>query len=187
MRTSTSTKEKMADALRQRMREAPIEKISVKSITDQCGLNRQTFYYHFKDIYDLAQWMYLQDVRKALKKSFRYDDWSEALKVFLKAMDEDTECLQALFLSSGYYTSFRLEFSEIVHTMLIPLIEKKLGGFSEIDEEYRDFLSRMYALVLFEYIERRARGLAFSNDASFVECWTRSLEEQRLGMVAMKS
>jgi len=33
----------------------PIEKISIKMITDQAGLNRGTFYLHYKDIYDLLE------------------------------------------------------------------------------------------------------------------------------------
>ena len=28
----------------------PLEKITVKDITDQCGISRNTFYYHYQDI-----------------------------------------------------------------------------------------------------------------------------------------
>ena len=34
----------------------PITKITVKDIVEDCGINRMTFYYHFKDIYDLVEW-----------------------------------------------------------------------------------------------------------------------------------
>lgn len=31
----------------------PLEKITVKDITDQCGISRNTFYYHYQDIYQV--------------------------------------------------------------------------------------------------------------------------------------
>ena len=34
------------------------EKITVKDIVEDCGVNRQTFYYHFQDIYELLGWIY---------------------------------------------------------------------------------------------------------------------------------
>ena len=34
----------------------PLSKITVTDITEDCGISRMTFYYHFKDIYDLVEW-----------------------------------------------------------------------------------------------------------------------------------
>ena len=35
----------------------PLNKITINDITEDCGVNRMTFYYHFKDIYDLVDCM----------------------------------------------------------------------------------------------------------------------------------
>lgn len=40
-------KRKLAMALKKRLAAAPPEKITIKELTDDCGVNRQTFYYHF--------------------------------------------------------------------------------------------------------------------------------------------
>ena len=32
------------------LEERPLSKITVKDIVDECGINRNTFYYHFEDI-----------------------------------------------------------------------------------------------------------------------------------------
>ena len=50
---SVSTKAAFADALKKMMSVKPMEKITVKDLVEICGVNRQTFYYHFDDIYDL--------------------------------------------------------------------------------------------------------------------------------------
>ena len=33
----------------------PVDKITVKDITDQCGISRNTFYYHYQDIYQVLK------------------------------------------------------------------------------------------------------------------------------------
>ena len=43
---ANGTKEALADALRQMMKVKPIDKITVKDIAAECGINRNSFYYH---------------------------------------------------------------------------------------------------------------------------------------------
>ena len=40
------------------LEERPLDKITVRDITDRCGLTRNTFYYHFQDIYDLLGYIF---------------------------------------------------------------------------------------------------------------------------------
>ena len=56
MSDSLITKKAIAAALKQVCREKPFDKISIADITAVCGLNRQTFYYHFQDKYELLSW-----------------------------------------------------------------------------------------------------------------------------------
>ncbi len=44
----TTTKRALALSLKKRLKEKPLDKITIKDICDGCGVNRQTFYYHFK-------------------------------------------------------------------------------------------------------------------------------------------
>ena len=47
-----NVKYRLADAMKECMRKAPVEKITVKEITEECGVTRQTFYRNFQDKYD---------------------------------------------------------------------------------------------------------------------------------------
>ena len=58
MAYSGVTKTVMAEAMKDLMREIPFAKISVGDICARCGMNRKTFYYHFKDKYDLVNWIF---------------------------------------------------------------------------------------------------------------------------------
>ena len=39
------------------LNEQPLNKISVRSIVEDCGINRNSFYYHFQDIYSVLEWI----------------------------------------------------------------------------------------------------------------------------------
>lgn len=44
------------------------DKITINDITEKCGINRQTFYYHFHDIYELIEWICETDADHVLKQ-----------------------------------------------------------------------------------------------------------------------
>ncbi len=58
MADSNITKQALAASLRELMKEVPFEKINVAQICERCGMNRKSFYYHFKDKYDLVNWIF---------------------------------------------------------------------------------------------------------------------------------
>ena len=59
--TSMNTKKTLASSLKKLMHEQTFSKITVSDIVKDSGLNRNTFYYHFADIYDLLKWMLDQE------------------------------------------------------------------------------------------------------------------------------
>ena len=65
------TKIVLAQSLRNLMKTKPFDKIKIREIVDECGLNRQTFYYHFQDIYELVEWMYQHDGELIVKDNFK--------------------------------------------------------------------------------------------------------------------
>ena len=55
------TKQWIADRVREIMKRKPIDKIRVTEICQAAEIQRPTFYYHFKDKYDLVAWMFCTD------------------------------------------------------------------------------------------------------------------------------
>ena len=71
MADSLITKRALASALKFLMEEIPFAKISISDICDVCGMNRKSFYYHFKDKYDLVNWIFdTEFIEKASKKEY---------------------------------------------------------------------------------------------------------------------
>ena len=57
-KSGEKVKYRLADAMKSCMKKAPVEKITVKEITEECGVTRQTFYRNFQ-IYFYNQYLYL--------------------------------------------------------------------------------------------------------------------------------
>ena len=58
MADSNKTKKALAKSMKALIQEKPFEKISISDICERCFLNRKSFYYHFKDKYDLVNWIF---------------------------------------------------------------------------------------------------------------------------------
>lgn len=80
-----TTKRALEASLKKLLLHKPLNKITINDITEDCGVNRMTFYYHFKDIYDLVDWVLARDAAKVMEGHRTFDTWHEA---FLNIMME---------------------------------------------------------------------------------------------------
>lgn len=67
MSDSQITKRALADSMKKLMEERPMKKISISDIVEGCNMNRQSFYYHFKDKYDLVNWIFYTELIVTIK------------------------------------------------------------------------------------------------------------------------
>ncbi|MCD7904326.1 MAG: TetR/AcrR family transcriptional regulator [Clostridiales bacterium] len=61
-----------------------IDKITVKDISEACGITRQGFYYHFEDILDLMEWILKSNFEKSLEKSPEKGDSVKAVEELIR-------------------------------------------------------------------------------------------------------
>ena len=64
------TKYALENSLKKLLLQKPLNKITINDITEDCGINRMTFYYHFRDIYDLVEWVCLEDAYETWQQGF---------------------------------------------------------------------------------------------------------------------
>ena len=63
---SQMTKRALVASLKELMAEKPLDKITVTDLTEHCGVNRMTFYYNLKDIYEMVEWACVEEATRAL-------------------------------------------------------------------------------------------------------------------------
>ena len=100
------TKRAIATGLKELVDEKPFNKISIRDITEKCGLNRQTFYYHFQDKYELVNWIYYQEGFAPLMEGVTFENWYLKVEDLLVLMKKE----QSFYYSTiscderGYFT-----------------------------------------------------------------------------------
>lgn len=99
---SNTTKRALENSLKQMLLKKPLDKITISDLTDDCGISRMAFYYHFKDIYDLVEWSCMEDATRALQGKKTYDTWHEGLKQIFEAVLENKP-----FIMNAYHALSR--------------------------------------------------------------------------------
>lgn len=75
MADSNITKNALAVSMKKLMEKKPFSKISVGDICEDCGMNRKSFYYHFRDKYDLVNWIFYVDFIERMDGSSCRNEW----------------------------------------------------------------------------------------------------------------
>ena len=75
----TDARDALASAFRARLRSEPLDKVTVTHLTQDCGLTRQAFYYHFRDVQELAVWVFETEVAEEVRVSACQDAWADGL------------------------------------------------------------------------------------------------------------
>ena len=79
----------IARAAAELMMDGNTRKLTVTDIVDKCQITRQTFYYHFHDIFDLVGWIISSDISRILSGRKTYDTWQAGFLSIFHAVEED--------------------------------------------------------------------------------------------------
>lgn len=108
-----NTKERISAMLRMLMQDRPLEKITVQDLMDGVQMKRQSFYYHFQDIYDVLDW----EIDRCLFSKLGsvpgqgLEDWLER---FLSLVDEDRNFHRKTLIAVGRRSAVE-RISPVVH------------------------------------------------------------------------
>ena len=98
----SETKLLMAEALKKLIKDRPFSKITVQDIVAECNINRNTFYYHFENNYDLLSFAYEQEVQNIVE-SFHKANASlpQVMDFVLDYIDKNIPLCQCAYESLG--------------------------------------------------------------------------------------
>lgn len=140
------TKKALEASLKHLLLQKPLPKITIQDLTDDCGISRMTFYYHFKDIYDLVEWSCEEDAQKALGENRHYDSWEEGLLDIFKAVRENKP-----FILNVYHSVSREQIEtylyQLTYQLMIDVVEEKAVGL-RVSTEDKDFIADFYKYAL---------------------------------------
>lgn len=139
---SQTTKRALEASLKNLLLKKPLDKITINDIAEDCGVNRMTFYYHFRDIYDLIEWACVEDASRALNGKKTYDTWQQGfLQIF------DAVLANKPFIMNVYHSVSREQVEiylyKLTYDLLIGVVEEQARGMA-VRAEDKQFIADFY-------------------------------------------
>ena len=147
---SQTTKRALEASLKNLLLKKPLDKITIQDIADDCGISRMTFYYHFKDIYDLVEWSCMEDATRALAGKKTYSTWQQGFLQIFEAVQENRPFIMNVYrcVDRGQVEKF---LSSPVDALVRGVINEAADGMT-VREEDRDFIARAYSYVFIGFM-----------------------------------
>ena len=150
------TKQAIALSLLKLLRERPITQISVKDVCADCGLNRQTFYYHFQDIYDLLFWSVKREITAFYhSQNILPTDMSSFLHSMFRYCMENNRLVR-----HAYNSANRVRYETAFRDATEPILRRRIAAYENfhlVSREDAEMLISFYsfsaAALLFRWVE----------------------------------
>jgi len=139
---TNTTKIALGESLKKQVRTKRLDKVTISDLTADCGVSRMAFYYHFKDIYDLVEWVCVEDGRRALQDKKTYDTWQEGVSQVFEAVLENKEFILNVYRSIGRERIERYLY-KFTYDIIREVVEEKCKG-RELTEAHKDFMTDFY-------------------------------------------
>ena len=153
---SQTTKRALEASLKKLLLQKPLNKITINDITEDCGVNRMTFYYHFKDIYDLVDWIMVEDAAKALEGRQSFENWTDAFLDILHQVQDNK-----VLVMNVYRSVSREQVEQYLYKLLDPMlrdfVDRSAQGFTVQDSDKQfiiDFYKYGFVGLALEWIRR---------------------------------
>ena len=131
---SNTTKHALEASLKKLLRQKPVDKITIQDLTTDCGISRMAFYYHFKDVYDLVEWVCVEDGKRALQDKKTYDSWQEGLSQIFEAVLENKPFIMNVYRAVNK-EKIESYLYKLTYDLVEGVVEEKSAGSSVTAEE----------------------------------------------------
>lgn len=136
----------------------PLDKITVKDIVNACGISRNTFYYHYQDIYDLLRATFAAVVDRVLQENVT--TWQESLRSCTSFALENRRAVYHVY-RSAYREDLERSLYRVSEERMERLIRHLTAGMTVFEEDIH-YLTLFYKCavtgILLEWLNADMRG-----------------------------
>lgn len=143
MSTISITKEALANAFIALLQEEPLSKISIKDITDYCNISRNTFYYHFKDKYELINWIFYSTMSDNVDSFTDPSKLNESFVEVCKLLYANRKFYLACFQYTGQNSLYEYMFDFYYRLWKVNLSMLKTSPSKRMSEDELNIMAKM--------------------------------------------
>lgn len=153
---NNSTKLALETSLKNLLLKKPVDKITITDLTNDCGITRMAFYYHFKDIYDLVEWSCYEDASKALHGKKTYETWQEGLMQIFEAVMENKPFIMNVYhaLSREQIENYLFRLTRDLIMNVIKECSKDMSITASEQSFIADFYKYSFVGVMLDWIKK---------------------------------
>ena len=129
------------------LNERPLNKITVKDITDLCGINRNSFYYHFQDIPSLIQLVFTGEINRIIKEHPNIDSLESTVEISTSLLLNNRKAIFHIYnsVNRGMFEQYFWQVCE----QTVNVYLKTAFSDIEISPEDKQVISTYYQCTLF--------------------------------------
>ena len=143
MANSDFTKFMIARGLKQLLETNSFLDISVGDIAQHCKISRNTFYYHFRDKYDVISWIFYTEITPLIGDTISMDQWGSGMRALCRYMQENKSFYMNVLQFEGQnnFADCLMDFYQnLVRTLIV-----NAGGEQLLKPNQIKMISRFYA------------------------------------------
>lgn len=152
---SATTKNMITEAFVRISDKKSIDKITVKDVVEECNITRQTFYYHFKDIIDVIEWLLQQHTQIMIDKTIHATSMKEAMVIMLSPIKERPEIINKLMNSKKREDTEKILMSAA--RFYLEEVMRRNGYFTQLKYSEADTALTFYASAIVGVIISNSR------------------------------
>lgn len=139
---SDLTKQALVASFKKLLETKEFDRITISDVTNDCDLSRQTFYYHFRDLFDMIKWIYNTETINGKAYREAYESWQEEIRSLFEYSLNNKALVIGTFNSKcknnliGYYM-------DVSNRKIAEIVDIKSEG--SINDKDRKFISSVYA------------------------------------------
>lgn len=143
MSTSDFTKFMIARGFKQLLEEKSFTDITVGDLAKYCNMSRNTFYYHFKDKYDVMNWIFYTEITPLIGDTMSIENWGSGMRALCHYIQDNKSFYRNVvqFEGQNSLSDCLMEFYEnLVQNMIL-----NAGGETVLGPQQIKIISRFYA------------------------------------------
>ena len=129
------TRKAIIQTFREMLEKSPLDKITVTNIIEKCGINRNTFYYYFRDIYDLLDSFFKEELEKVIEANAA-ESLQNLLKAVMQMVKDNRQIVYHIFNSLNRNQLERYLFDS-TNRHMYELVKKEAEGLNVTDDDIK--------------------------------------------------
>lgn len=149
---SQLTKKAIVNSFIKLLNKKPLDKITVKDIVEECGINRNTFYYHFSDIKELTIYTFNTQISEAADEDASEKSWGESFIGMAKFALENKKAVYHIY-NSVNREELQRYFNAIAYKAVSGFVRRRAEGTGAFEEDIE---------LITEFYKGALTGMAFT-------------------------